>query len=93
MNNSRITLIRNQLSGDKAYTLEEVAKHNKENDCWVILFDDVYDVTKFLNEHPGGAPAIMLYDGKDATEEFDMMHQPSVLEKYGPGLRIGKYKK
>merc|ERR1712107_594513 len=42
-------------------------------DCWVIVGDDVYDVTKFLPDHPGGKKAIMLYAGKDATEEFDML--------------------
>ena len=92
---NRLNVIRNQLAQDKnkEYTLEDVAKHNTENDCWVVLFDKVYDVTKFLAEHPGGKPAIMLYAGKDATDEFDMMHQPSVLKKYGPDLEIGKYKK
>ena len=90
---NRLNLVRNHLSQEKEYTKEEVAKHNTEKDCWVILFDGVYDVTKFLDTHPGGGPAIMLYAGKDATEEFDMVHPPSALTKYGPELRIGKYKK
>lgn len=60
-------------------TKEEVLKHNLEGDCFVILFDKVYDVTAFMHDHPGGKDAIMLFAGKDATEEFDMLHQPSVL--------------
>ena len=47
----------------KEYTAEDVAKHNTENDCWVILYDKVYDVTNFLAEHPGGKDAIMLFAG------------------------------
>jgi flavocytochrome c len=65
-------------------TEAEVAKHDKENDCWVILHGKVYDVTEFLPDHPGGKKAIMLFAGKDATEEFDMLHPPNVLKKYLP---------
>jgi cytochrome b involved in lipid metabolism len=61
-------------SGAKSLTKEEVLLHNKEDDCFVILFDKVYDVTKFMHDHPGGKDAIMLFAGKDATEEFDMLH-------------------
>ena len=38
----------------KEYTADEVAQHNKESDCWVIVNDEVLDVTKFLPDHPGG---------------------------------------
>jgi cytochrome b involved in lipid metabolism len=61
----------------------EVAKHDKKDDCWVIIDGEVLDVTKFLEDHPGGAKAIMIYAGKDATEEFDMLHDRKVIEKYG----------
>lgn len=37
-------------------SLEEVAKHNKESDCWIVVDNKVYDVTKFLSEHPGLHP-------------------------------------
>lgn len=61
---------------------EEVAKHNRDTDCWVILNGKVYDVTSFLPDHPGGKRAITLYAGKDASEEFNMLHAPNVLTKY-----------
>ena len=60
----------------------DVAKHAADNDCWVIIADQVYDVTNFLSEHPGGKKAIMLFAGKDATEEFDMLHDRKVIQKY-----------
>ncbi len=40
----------------------------------VILNGKVYDVTEFMPDHPGGKKAIMLYAGKDASEEFNMLH-------------------
>jgi len=57
-----------------SYTADEVAKHNKDDDCWVIIEGKVLDVTKFLPDHPGGKKAILLYAGRDATEEFLMLH-------------------
>jgi L-lactate dehydrogenase (cytochrome) len=38
----------------KIISLEEVAKHNKQEDCWVVIHGRVFDLSKFLQEHPGG---------------------------------------
>merc|ERR1711865_407878 len=65
-------------------TAADVAKHNTKEDCWVIIDGKAYDVTTFLPDHPGGKKAIAVYTGKDATEEFDMLHPPNVLTKYLP---------
>ncbi len=46
-----------------------------------------------MGDHPGGKDAIMLFAGKDATEEFDMLHQPSVLQKFGKELYVGDLQK
>lgn len=73
----------------KSYTMDEVRKHNKDSDCFVVLHGKVYDVTNFLNDHPGGKKAIMLYAGKDATTEFDMLHSKDLLDRYGPDFLIG----
>merc|ERR1712137_341668 len=70
-------------------TKEEVAKHTTKGDCWVILNDKVLDVTNFLSQHPGGELAILTFAGKDATEEFDMIHPPDVVGKYAPDAIIG----
>lgn len=46
---------------------DEVAKHNNKESCYVIVHGQVYDVTEFLPEHPGGQAIILKYAGKDAT--------------------------
>ncbi|KAJ6797434.1 cytochrome B5-like protein isoform X2 [Iris pallida] len=53
----------------KAYSKEEVSLHNKKNDCWIIVKDKVYDVTPYVEEHPGG-DAILNNAGRDSTEGF-----------------------
>merc|ERR1711971_1062412 len=75
--------------GGGGYTLEEVAKHTTKADCWVVVAGQVLDVTKFLGEHPGGELAILTFAGKDATEEFNMIHPPDVIGKYAPDAVIG----
>merc|ERR1719324_1455280 len=70
------------------FTVEEVAKHNNKESCWVILDDKVLDVTEFLKDHPGGELAILTFAGKDATEEFNMVHPPDVIEKYLPKEKV-----
>merc|ERR1719486_1383928 len=76
--------------GTPGITKEEVAKHNNKDSCWVILNNQVLDVTKFLKDHPGGELAILTFAGKDATEEFDMIHPPDVIDKYlDPAMKLG----
>jgi cytochrome b involved in lipid metabolism len=70
----------------------KVAKHNTEKDCWCIINGQVLDVTNFLKDHPGGKKAILLFAGKDASEEFNMLHKPDVVEKYAPETVIGTVK-
>ncbi|KCV70453.1 hypothetical protein H696_02795 [Fonticula alba] len=52
------------------YSREEIAMHNSADDCWIIIEGRVYDVTAFLNDHPGGARIILRHAGRDATEAF-----------------------
>jgi len=73
--------------------MNEVAKHNSQDDCYVVIKDQVYDVTGFLDDHPGGKGALLMYAGKNATEEFEMLHKPEILDKYGKKYLKGKLQK
>ncbi|XP_008798668.1 cytochrome B5-like protein isoform X1 [Phoenix dactylifera] len=53
----------------KTYTQKEVSLHNKRDDCWIIVKGKVYDVTPYVEEHPGG-DAILNNAGGDSTEGF-----------------------
>ncbi|ORX62960.1 acyl-CoA dehydrogenase NM domain-like protein [Hesseltinella vesiculosa] len=66
----------------KTFTREEVARHASENDLWVIIDTDVYDLSNFVDLHPGGAFPILELAGKDATTDFYGLHRQEVLVKY-----------
>lgn len=76
----------------KEFTEEEVAKHNKEDDCWVIVKNVVMDLTSFLGDHPGGRESILKFAGQDATESFDMLHEDNVVARYAPKCVLGRVK-
>ncbi|KAH7313563.1 FAD binding domain-containing protein [Stachybotrys elegans] len=77
---------------EKEFTMEEIAKHNKKDDLWVVVKGVVMDLTNWLDEHPGGPQAIMNFMGRDATEEFEMLHDDEVIPKYAPQQVIGRVK-
>merc|ERR1711933_443925 len=76
-------------AGGDGYSMDEVGKHTSKSDCWVVVAGQVLNVTNFLSEHPGGELAILTFAGKDATEEFNMIHPPDVIGKYAPDAVIG----
>lgn len=55
---------------NKTFTTDEVPQHSKASDCWLIIDGKVYEVTKYIQDHPGGASAIIDYCGQEATQAF-----------------------
>ncbi|EIM85014.1 uncharacterized protein STEHIDRAFT_81830 [Stereum hirsutum FP-91666 SS1] len=65
--------------GQEKISGKVVAEHNTRESCWIIVHGNVYDVTEFLPEHPGGSKIILKYAGKDATQEYDPIHPPNAI--------------
>ncbi|KAJ4831429.1 hypothetical protein Tsubulata_923223 [Turnera subulata] len=74
----------------KLCSMQEVSEHNTKDDCWIVIDGKVYDVSSYLDEHPGGDDVILAATGKDATDEFeDAGHSRSAREQM-EGFCIGE---
>jgi cytochrome b involved in lipid metabolism len=60
------------------FTLKEVAAHCTMESCWMVISDLVYDLTEFIEYHPGGYEIMLEYAGTDATNAF--MEKPHTIE-------------
>jgi len=72
-------------------TLTECKEHSSEESCWLVMHGKVYDVTEFLDDHPGGDEIILQAAGRDATDDFeDVGHSEAARRQLEPML-IGTY--
>ena len=75
------------------YSWEEIAKHNTVDSLWLVVSGKIYDVTTFIDEHPGGPEVFLELAGKDATDDFmsisNHLGNPE-LEKFMETLVVGK---
>ncbi|XP_015596780.1 cytochrome b5 isoform X2 [Cephus cinctus] len=77
-------------AGTKLFTRAEVAERNSNTETWIIIHNKVYNVTAFLNEHPGGEEVLLEQAGKDATEAFeDVGHSTDARNMMKP-YKVGK---
>ncbi|KAI7093156.1 hypothetical protein KC316_g21754, partial [Hortaea werneckii] len=73
----------------QTFSPSDVASHNKADNLWIIVDQDVYDLTKFQDEHPGGKKILQRVAGKDASKQFWKYHNESILKKYSKQLQVG----
>lgn len=76
----------------KVFTEEEVAKHTTETDCWLIIGGEVYDVSKYLDDHPGGSEVMMEFAGMDGTTMFEDVGHSSEARSTMKDFCIGTLK-
>lgn len=74
------------MTSQRTFSLDEVAEHKVPNSYWIIVHGKVYDVTPFLDTHPGGRGILVKYSGGDATAPFeDVNHSraaQALMEQY-----------
>lgn len=74
-------------------TRDEVAKHNTPSDCWTIYKGHVYNISPFLEYHPGGEDELMKGAGTDCTLLYDKVHPWVNADAVLGPLRLGVLQK
>jgi predicted heme/steroid binding protein len=73
----------------KTFSAADVGSHNKPDSLYIIVDEDVYDLTSFQDEHPGGKKILQRVAGKDASKQFWKYHNEGILKKYKAKLQVG----
>ncbi|KAJ8981311.1 hypothetical protein NQ317_015444 [Molorchus minor] len=81
-----------ETSSVKYYSLAEIAVNDgtNGNGTWIIYKDNVYDVTAYLDDHPGGGDLITEWAGKDCTKAFDDFGHSGDAKKEMKTMKIGE---
>jgi len=82
----------------KQITWQQIKKNNKSSSCWTVVNGKVYNVTKWINQHPGGSSRILGLCGRDGSSMFTGQHAGqsaplSVLASYQIGVLKKKKKR
>jgi delta8-fatty-acid desaturase len=73
----------------RSVSAAELAEHSSRESAWVRIGESVYDVSRWLEDHPGGQTVLLNHAGRDATHAFRSFHAPHVAGKYLAPLRVG----
>jgi len=71
------------------FSAQEVAKHNCKTDAWIIYNHGVYDVTNWIQYHPGGQDILSRFAGKDATDEMQAFHDMKKISGFLADYWVG----
>ncbi|XP_076014385.1 cytochrome b5 [Genypterus blacodes] len=74
----------------KYFRLSEIEEQNTFKSAWIIINNHVYDVTKFLEEHPGGEEVLREQAGGDATESFEDVGHSTDAREMASSMVIGE---
>uniref|UniRef100_A0A3B5L0F9 Cytochrome b5 n=1 Tax=Xiphophorus couchianus TaxID=32473 RepID=A0A3B5L0F9_9TELE len=76
--------------GVKYFRLSEIEEQNSFKSTWIIIHNKVYDVTKFLDEHPGGEEVLREQAGGNATESFEDVGHSTDAREMAASMVIGE---
>ncbi|CAE8626017.1 unnamed protein product, partial [Polarella glacialis] len=80
-------------SGGPMFSMEEVQRHKSKDDCWIVLYGRVLNLTDFLPKHPGGEKVVLGMAGKNATASFEGIHASTggfdLVRKWAPAAALG----
>ncbi|GAA6236232.1 cytochrome b5 [Lates japonicus] len=76
--------------GVRYFRLSEIEEQNSFRSTWIIIHNKVYDVTKFLEEHPGGEEVLREQAGGDATESFEDVGHSTDAREMASAMVIGE---
>jgi len=94
---SKMAKTKNESSSSKSSSSKEIGfaelcRHNKVDDLWLAIDGIVYDVTPFMDDHPGGGDIMLSAAGKDGTDDFeDVGHSPHARELL-KRFKVGTFK-
>ncbi|XP_067215389.1 cytochrome b5 isoform X2 [Linepithema humile] len=75
---------------NKLFTRAEVAKHTDSKDIWLIIHNNVYDITSFISQHPGGEEVLLEQGGHDGTEPFEDIGHSTDAREMMESYKIGE---
>jgi cytochrome b involved in lipid metabolism len=72
------------------FSLDEVATHLTHDDIWVVIHEKVYNLTAFLQKHPGGKSVLSNSAGKDATLKYETFFHSEQAHEILEELYVGE---
>lgn len=76
-----------EVTTQSGYTMAKIRENNSSTSCWSLINGNVYDLTKWINSHPGGASAIQGICGTDGTSAFNAQHRGQAI----PASNLARY--